>query len=318
MDFIPGNDVSEWQVLGDEDRYVLYQQVTVQEPMGWSGLSLDCYRAACGKYSGRVLAEGRNLINVGYIALKWNTEETLPMNCDISLTTDILIYDSCGKRVLHNGCVFCVGGPDSGKGLAIHARGGDGVDVQPEAVHSVRRWSVHHLLCVGRAALEQQAVRGVADGHGVPRLPVRGRLPGLHKEQPRVVSRDSSDRKAFRRLQPRPACEDLLPGPASGGGEPRGVLLRVRRALQRLALGGGAGVLHGPIAFLPHARLRQRAQPGGSAPRGLRRRGACRDRWRRWRRLRAATSWRCFRTRAGWTCSTGTSRSTWARGGAAR
>lgn len=55
MDFIPGNDASEWQVLGDEERYVLYQQVTVHEPMGWSGLSLDCFKAACGKYCGTVL-----------------------------------------------------------------------------------------------------------------------------------------------------------------------------------------------------------------------------------------------------------------------
>lgn len=137
MDFIPGNDVSEWQMLGDEDRYVLYQQVTVQEPMGWSGLSLDCYRAACGKYSGRSFVDKRDLIIVGYIALKWNTEETLPMNCDISLTTDILIYDSCGKRVLQNGCVFSVGSSDSGEGLAIHASLHDGVDDKPEVVHPV-------------------------------------------------------------------------------------------------------------------------------------------------------------------------------------
>ena len=100
MDFIPGNDYSEWQILGDEDRYVLYQQVTVQEPMGWSGLSLDCYRAACGKYS-------------GFIALKWNSDEPLPLNSDSSLMTDILIFDSCGKRVCCVLCVFSVGGPNS-------------------------------------------------------------------------------------------------------------------------------------------------------------------------------------------------------------
>ena len=52
MDFIPGNDCSEWQILGDEDRSVLYQQVTVHEPMGWSGLSLECYKEACAKFSG--------------------------------------------------------------------------------------------------------------------------------------------------------------------------------------------------------------------------------------------------------------------------
>lgn len=40
------------------------------------------------------------LIFVGPIALKWNSDETLPMNCDVSLTTDILIYDSCGKKVI--------------------------------------------------------------------------------------------------------------------------------------------------------------------------------------------------------------------------
>ena len=173
MDFIPGNDVSEWQILGDEDRYVLYQQVTVQEPMGWSGLSLDCYRTACGKYSGRSVAEERDLMLVGYIALKWNTEETLPMNCDISLTTDILIYDSCGKRVLHARCVFSVGSSDSGEGLAIHACRGDGVDHKPEVVYLVRRRTVHHLLRFGRAALEQQAIRSLAHGYGFPRLSLR-------------------------------------------------------------------------------------------------------------------------------------------------
>ena len=39
------------------------------------------------------------LILLGPIALKWNSDETLPMNCDVDLTTDILIYDSCGKKV---------------------------------------------------------------------------------------------------------------------------------------------------------------------------------------------------------------------------
>ena len=62
MDFRPGNDASEWQVLGDEERYVLYQQVTVHEPMGWSGLSLECFKAACGKYCGRGLR-----IREGYV-----------------------------------------------------------------------------------------------------------------------------------------------------------------------------------------------------------------------------------------------------------
>lgn len=52
MDFVPGNDCSEWQILGDEDRSVLYQQVTVHEPMGWSGLSLECYKEACARFSG--------------------------------------------------------------------------------------------------------------------------------------------------------------------------------------------------------------------------------------------------------------------------
>lgn len=55
MDFVPGNDCSEWQILGDEDRSVLYQQVTVHEPMGWSGLSLECYKEACAKFSGMTL-----------------------------------------------------------------------------------------------------------------------------------------------------------------------------------------------------------------------------------------------------------------------
>lgn len=56
MDFITGNDCSEWQILGDEDRSVLYQQVTVHEPMGWSGLSLECYKAACAKFSGTIFS----------------------------------------------------------------------------------------------------------------------------------------------------------------------------------------------------------------------------------------------------------------------
>ena len=98
MDFIPGNDCSEWQILGDEDRSVLYQQVTVHEPMGWSGLSLECYKAACAKFSGTIFSF-MYIWFIGPIALKWNSDETLPMNCDIALTTDILIYDSCGKKV---------------------------------------------------------------------------------------------------------------------------------------------------------------------------------------------------------------------------
>ena len=97
MDFLPGNDSSEWQILGVEHSNI-YQQVTLQEPMGWSGLSLDCYKAACSKSSG-TFTFAISVMFLGPIALKWNSDETLPMNCDVELTTDILIYDSCGKKV---------------------------------------------------------------------------------------------------------------------------------------------------------------------------------------------------------------------------
>ena len=96
MDFVPGNDSSEWQVLGDEERYVLYQQVTVQEPMGWSGLSLDCYKAACGKYSGRFYFQER--------------------------------------RYFSKDCVY-VDCADSGKGLAVYTCFGDGLDLYREVIH---------------------------------------------------------------------------------------------------------------------------------------------------------------------------------------
>ena len=162
MDFIPGNDYSEWQILGDEDRSVLYQQVTVQEPMGWSGLSLDCYRAACGKFSGRTHSVCSESHYLGPIALKWNSDETLPMNCDIELTTDILIYDSCGKKVIRVCSSLREDRANCGKRLAVHACGHHGVDIYGEAVHPLRGWQVRCVFQHGRGAVAEQ------DLHRVP------------------------------------------------------------------------------------------------------------------------------------------------------
>ena len=156
MDFIPGNDYSEWQGLGDEDRSVLYQQVTVQEPMGWSGLSLDCYRAACGKFSGRILLSVPFSNDLGPIALKWNSDETLPMNCDIELTTDILIYDSCGKKVGEEIAVLRVDRADPWERLAVHTRGSNGMDVHGEVVHSLRGWEVRCVFQHRRDSITEQ------------------------------------------------------------------------------------------------------------------------------------------------------------------
>ncbi len=41
---------------------------------------------------------------IGAIALMWNTDEPLPLSSDVSLSTDIFIFDSCGKMV----CDVCV------------------------------------------------------------------------------------------------------------------------------------------------------------------------------------------------------------------
>lgn len=145
MDFIPGNDCSEWQILGDEDRSVLYQQVTVHEPMGWSGLSLECYNEACAKFSG-ILIFHRKWYSVGPIALKWNSDETLPMNCDVALTTDILIYDSCGKKVKTRVFDFTVDCSNPRKRLAVYSCHCNGMDIDYKTVYSLWRWTIRHLL----------------------------------------------------------------------------------------------------------------------------------------------------------------------------
>ena len=139
MDFIPGNDFSEWQILGDKGRSVYYQQVTVHEPMGWSGLSLECYKEACAKFSGMLFAHWI-LYFIGPIALKWNSDETLPMNCDIALTTDILIYDSCGKKVGSGNSVFTVDCSNSRKGMAVHSCNYNGLDFYSQIIYPLRRW----------------------------------------------------------------------------------------------------------------------------------------------------------------------------------
>lgn len=38
---------------------------------------------------------------VGAIALRWNSDEPLPLSGDVSLTTDIFVFDATGKMV-HN------------------------------------------------------------------------------------------------------------------------------------------------------------------------------------------------------------------------
>lgn len=162
MDFIPGNDYSEWQVLGDEERSVLYQQVTVQEPMGWSGLSLDCYRAACGKFSGRMILRGALSNDLGPIALKWNSDETLPVNCDIELTTDILIYDSCGKKVGFEVTVLRADRANPRERLAVHTCRSHGVDLYREVVHSLRGWKVRCVFQHWRSSFTEQDLYGVS------------------------------------------------------------------------------------------------------------------------------------------------------------
>ena len=36
---------------------------------------------------------------VGPIALIWNTDEPLPLNVDVSMSTDVFIFDATGKEV---------------------------------------------------------------------------------------------------------------------------------------------------------------------------------------------------------------------------
>ena len=81
--------------------------------------------------------ESEKVMLVGPIALKWNSDETLPMNCDVSLTTDILIYDSCGKEGDWRKCGWDVDNADSREGAAVHTGDVHGMDVDGEVVPSL-------------------------------------------------------------------------------------------------------------------------------------------------------------------------------------
>lgn len=52
MDFLPGNDPSEWKYLGESENAVPYQKVTVCEHMQWKDFPLESFVAACAKFSG--------------------------------------------------------------------------------------------------------------------------------------------------------------------------------------------------------------------------------------------------------------------------
>lgn len=92
------------------------------------------------------------------------------------------------------------------------------------------------------------------------------------------IHRKSLNSQIVRRLPSRPADQDIVPGSPFGRGEPRGMFLRIRIELQRVARRRGAGVLHGPIALLHHMRLGQRDQHRGTFPRFFACRVACRGR----------------------------------------
>lgn len=97
MDFLPGNNTDEWQFLGSSTNAVPYQQVTLNQHMKWTSFSLECFVGSCSKFSGNVRLN--DLTVIGAIALMWNTDEPLPLSSDLSLSTDIFIFDASGKMV---------------------------------------------------------------------------------------------------------------------------------------------------------------------------------------------------------------------------
>lgn len=52
MDFLPGNDPSEWRYLGDSDNAVPYQKVTLNEHMQWKDFPIENFIGVCAKFSG--------------------------------------------------------------------------------------------------------------------------------------------------------------------------------------------------------------------------------------------------------------------------
>ena len=84
------------------------------------------------------------------------------MNCDIELTTDILIYDSCGKKVGEGIAVLRVDRADPWERLAVHTRGSDGMDVYGEVVHSLRGWEVRCVFQHRRDSITEQDLYGVS------------------------------------------------------------------------------------------------------------------------------------------------------------
>ena len=54
MDYLPGNNCEEWQFLGDSENAIPYQLVTIYNQMHWNKFELENFRAACGKFSGKL------------------------------------------------------------------------------------------------------------------------------------------------------------------------------------------------------------------------------------------------------------------------
>lgn len=53
MEFLPGNNQSEWQFLGEAENAIPYQHVTLYQHMQWKDFPLEYFTSACSKFSGK-------------------------------------------------------------------------------------------------------------------------------------------------------------------------------------------------------------------------------------------------------------------------
>ena len=144
MDFLPGNDSSEWHILGGEHSNT-YQQVTLQEPMGWSGLSLDCYKSACSKNSGMhidCIISHNSRTNRVEVEFGRNSANELWCRANYRYSHIWFVWKE-GKRYR---TLFSVDRTDSGKGVAVCTHLCYGMDIHGETFPPVSRWKLYHLL----------------------------------------------------------------------------------------------------------------------------------------------------------------------------
>ena len=82
--------------MGDSDNAVPYQKVTLNEHMQWKDFPIENFIGVA-----RSSAVRRETLDsrVGPVALIWNTDEPLPLNVDVSMSTDVFIFDATGKEV---------------------------------------------------------------------------------------------------------------------------------------------------------------------------------------------------------------------------